>query len=149
MARSTKPIPEGLPNLITQLVAKDARALIAYCEKAFGAALQHAVDGPDGKIIHGYMKIGDAVVFISDASGFSKLTVTNMFLYVPDVDAVFARATAAGGKAVAPVSDMFWGDRWGMVEDPFGNHWQIATHIEDVAPDELMRRMKENAGKAP
>jgi PhnB protein len=146
MARSTKHIPEGLSNLTPQLVAADARALVSFCEKAFGASLQHAMPGPDGKIIHGHMRIGDAVVFLSDAAGFSKPTTTNIFLYVPDVDAVFGKAIAAGAKAIAPVSDMFWGDRWGMLEDPFGNHWQVATHIEDVAPDEMMRRMKAHAG---
>lgn len=125
-----------------QLVAQDGRTLVAFLERAFGAEAQHIMPTPDGGIMHGYLKIGDSVLFVSDAHGFSRPTTTNMFLYVTDVDAAFARAVAAGARAVAPVSDMFWGDRWGMVEDPFGNHWQLATHIEDVSPEEMQRRMK-------
>lgn len=145
MAKAKHHIPEGLPAVIPQLVAKDARALVAFAEQAFGAVLGHAMPGPDGKgIMHGMFRIGDAVVFVSDAVGFSQPTSANLFVYVPDVDACVARATGAGGKLVAPVADMFWGDRWGMVADPWGNIWQVATHKEQVEPDEMMKRMAAN-----
>jgi len=140
--KSPNPIPPGMHTVTPQLVARDARQLLAFLERAFGAEAQHLMPSPEGGIMHGYVKIGDSVLFLSDASGFSKPTTTNHFLYVHDVDAVFARATAAGARALAPVADMFWGDRWALVEDPFGNHWQIATHIEDVSPEEMKRRMQ-------
>jgi PhnB protein len=98
--------------------------------------------GADGaSIMHAYVKIGDSVVFLSDAGGFAKPTTANLFLYVTDVDQAVEQATRAGAKVLAPVSDMFWGDRWGMLKDPFGNTWQIATHVEDVSPEEMQRRM--------
>ena len=143
MIRATKAIPEGLQSVTTQLVVEDGRALIAFLEKAFGA--EHPFPpmyGPDGKtIMHAHVRIGDTTVFLSEAGGFAKPTRANLFVYVADVDATYDRAVAAGATAAAPVADMFWGDRWGMLHDPFGNTWQIATHIEDVAPEDMTRRM--------
>lgn len=142
-AKSAHPIPQGLQAITSQLVVKDAPSLLEFMKSAFGASGEQLMKGPDGKsVLHGMARIGDSVVFFCDAPGFAKPTVANLFLYVVDVDATYKRATAAGAKTVVPVSDMFWGDRWGMVEDPFGNYWQIATHVEDVAPDEMMRRAK-------
>jgi PhnB protein len=143
MTRSTKPIPEGLQSLTPQLVVPDARAAIAFFERAFGAELPFPpMTSADGKtVMHAHVRIGDSVLFLSDAGGFAKRTTSNVFLYLPDVDAAVAKAAAAGAKVLAPVTDMFWGDRWGMLEDPFGNVWQLATHVEDVAPDEMQRRM--------
>lgn len=141
MAKSTKPIPEGMRTLTTQIVAKDVQNAIDFVKKAFGAEQPFPpMKGPDGKIMHGHLRVGDSVLMFSEP-GFSKPTSTNVFVYVPDVDATYAKAISAGGKALAPVADMFWGDRWGMIEDPFGNVWQIATHVEDVPPDEMMKRM--------
>lgn len=146
MARNTKSVPEGLKTLTPQLVVSDARGLVDFITSAFGAELMHAMPTPDGKgIMHGHARIGDCVLFLSDASGFAKPTSANSFLYVDDVDAVFAKAIAAGAKELKPVADMFWGDRWGMIEDPYGNIWQLATHVEDVAPDEMKRRMAANS----
>jgi uncharacterized glyoxalase superfamily protein PhnB len=142
MPRKTNPIPDGFHAVTPQLVARDARALIAFCEKALGAELRHQMPGPDGNsVMHAMLAIGDSNVFVSDAVGFSKPTTTNLYLYVKDVDAAFARATSAGAKVISPLMNMFWGDRWGMVEDPFGNHWQLASHVEDVSPEEMQRRM--------
>jgi PhnB protein len=148
MATSTKAVPEGLHTLTTQIVAADATKVLEFLKTAFGAEAMHIAPGPDGKgIMHGAVRVGDSVLFLSDAAGFSRPTTTNIFMYVSDTDATYKTALAAGAKAVAPVADMFWGDRWGMVEDPFGNHWQIATHLEDVAPDEMQRRMAAQASK--
>jgi PhnB protein len=141
-------VPEGLPAVTPQLVAKDARTLVAFATQAFGAELAHAMPTADGKgIMHGMFRIGGAPVFISDAVGFAQPTAANLFVYVADVDGAVAKAVAAGAKLLAPVADMFWGDRWGMVADPFGNVWQVATHKEQVAPDEMMKRMAAHAAK--
>jgi len=142
MTRSTRPIPEGLHSLTPQVVTNDAGAFLAFAAAAFGAELpQPPMKGPDGGIMHAHLRIGDSVLFASEAGGFAKPTRSNMFLYVPDVDNAVAKATAAGAKILAPPADMFWGDRWAMVEDGFGNVWQIATHIEDVSPSEIKERM--------
>jgi uncharacterized glyoxalase superfamily protein PhnB len=142
MTTSRKHIPEGLHAVTPQLVVSNARALHAFCEAAFGAQLGGVMPGPEGKgVMHSFMRIGDSAIFASDA-GFAKPTSANVFLYVEDADAAVARATAAGAKVTAPVKTMFWGDRWGMIEDPFGNVWQVATHVEDVSPEEMMRRAK-------
>lgn len=138
---ATHHIPQGLPAAIPQLVVKDGHALIDFAKRAFGAEKMHTMPGPDGKgIMHGMFTIGGAPIFVSDAGGFAQPTSANLFVYVPDVDAAYQRALDAGAKSLAPVSDMFWGDRWGMVADPFGNVWQIATHTEDVPPEEMMKR---------
>lgn len=149
MTKSTSPIPPGVPPVIPQLVVPDGKALIDFLERAFGAQTQQIMPGPEGKgIMHATVTIGDGRVFVSDANDFAKPTTANTFLYVEDVDAAFARATEAGATALAPVSDMFWGDRWGMVADPFGNIWQLATHVEDVSPEQMAERMKQ-AGPPP
>jgi PhnB protein len=136
-------IPEGLPAVIPQLVVKDAQALIDFAVRSFDAQFAHAMPGPDGKgIMHGMFSVGGAPIFISDAGGFAEPTRANLFIYVPDVDAAFTRALAAGAKQLQPVTDMFWGDRWGMLSDPFGNIWQVATHKERLSPEEMQRRMK-------
>jgi PhnB protein len=149
MARAKSHIPEGLPALIPQLVVKDALALVDLAKKSFGAELGHYMPGPEGKgVMHGMFSIGGAPVFVSDIPGFAQPTSANLFVYVPDVDASVAQAVAAGGKVLAPVADMFWGDRWGMVLDPWGNVWQVATHKERPEPEEMMKRMAANAGQA-
>jgi PhnB protein len=147
MSKAKSHIPEGLPAVIPQLVVKDARALVDFANKAFGAELQHAAPGPDGTgVMHGFFRIGGAPVFVSDAA-FAQPTQANLFVYVPDVDAAFSRAIAAGAKQLAPVGDMFWGDRWGMLADPWGNIWQVATHKEVVSPEEMQKRMREAAAR--
>src|SRR6516162_6933625 len=106
------------------------------------------MDGPDGKIAHAELKIGDSVIMLSDKMPGSETcspqslggTTSGVFLYVKDVDAVFHRATTAGAKATAQPADMFWGDRYGKVTDPYGHSWSLATHKEDVAPAEMKKR---------
>ncbi|MCA9705520.1 MAG: VOC family protein [Myxococcales bacterium] len=132
-----------MPSLIPQLVVDDARGYLEFLGKALGGETLHVMPGPDGKsVMHAAVRLQDARVFVSDASEFAKKTTANVFLYVSDVDAAYERATAAGAQPVAPVSDMFWGDRWGMVADPSGNLWQLATHVEDVTPEQLAERMR-------
>ncbi len=146
MAIAKSHIPEGLPAVIPQLVVKDALALVEFAKAAFGAELGHFMPGPDGKgVMHGMFNIGGAPVFISDQAGFAQPTSANLFVYVPDVDGSVARAVAAGAKVLAPVADMFWGDRWAMIADPWGTVWQVATHKERLEPEEMMKRMAANA----
>lgn len=135
-------VPHGLPSLISQLVVDDARKLAAFLEATFGAKVAETIPTPDGKgVMHGYLTIEGHALFFAEPFGPAPKTSANMFVYVRDVDAAVKKAEAAGATIVAPVADMPWGDRWGMVKDPFGNLWQIATHIEDVDPDEMKRRM--------
>lgn len=134
-------IPQGLSPVVPQLVIKGAQKAIDFYAAAFGAELLHAMPGAKGGIMHAAVRIGEATVFVSDASEFAQPTSANNFLYVKDVDAIYARATKAGAKVLSPLTNMFWGDRWALVADPFGNQWQLATHVEDVTPEEMQRRM--------
>jgi PhnB protein len=130
-----------MPAVIPQIVVKDAHALVEFAVHAFGAQAGHVMPGPGGKgVMHGMLTIGGAPIFFSDVN-FSAPSSSNLVVYVPDVDAAVARATSRGAKVLAPIADMFWGDRWGMVSDPFGNVWQVATHKEDVSPEEMQKRM--------
>jgi uncharacterized glyoxalase superfamily protein PhnB len=149
MAKSKHPIPEGFRSVTPQLVVEDARPVIDFLRAALDAEVLHEMPGPNGKgVMHAAVRIGDSTIFLSDAVGVAKKTSANLYLYVTDVDKAFAKATRAGAKVGAPVSDMFWGDRWGMLEDPFGNVWQIATHVEDVTPEEMGKRLQAAAPPA-
>ena len=148
MPKAKSHIPEGLPAVIAQLVVKDARAAVDFATKAFGADSAQFMPTPDGKgVMHGMFRIGGAVIFVSDVAGFAQPTSANLFVYVKDVDAAVAAAVAAGAKVLSPAMDMFWGDRWGMISDPQGTIWQVATHIEDIDPQEMMKRAQ--AAAAP
>jgi PhnB protein len=149
MSSKVKPIPEGFHTATPYLIAKDAAAAMEFYKKAFGATELERVTDPSGKVMHGEIKIGDSPIMITDENPaypdwLSPLsrggTPVHIYLYVEDVDAVFNRAIAAGAKELLPVKDQFYGDRSGGVTDPFGHIWYIATHIEDVAPDEIKKR---------
>jgi PhnB protein len=144
----TKPIPEGYHTATPYLVARDAAAAIEFYKRAFGAKEMMRMAAPDGRIGHAEVTIGDSRIMISDeypemgARSPKTLggTPVSIYLYVDDVDAVAGRALAAGAKAVRPVEDKFYGDRAGMLEDPFGHTWHVATHKEDLSAEELRRR---------
>jgi PhnB protein len=153
MSKNVKPVPEGYHTVTPYLVQHDTKRAIEFYTKAFGAETKVNMSGPGGRVMHAEIKIGDSMVFLSDewpemspttkspqTAGFVTGTV---FLYVPDVDALFKRAVDAGAKVQMPVTDMFWGDRFGKVVDPFGHHWGIATHKEDVPPQEMQKRQAE------
>src|ERR1700745_2911539 len=147
MAKATNPIPKRYHTITPPLPCRDAAKAIDFYKKAFGAQELMRMPSPDGKIGHSEIKIGDSVVFISDEfpgrTAETSQTApprSSLFLYVEDVDAVYNRAVSAGAKSTMPLQDMFWGDRFGNVVDPFGHQWGLATHIEDVAPDEIERR---------
>src|SRR5687768_2012544 len=134
-------LPPGLAPVIPQLVVAGAQKAIEFYTKAFGAELLHSMPGPNGSIMHAAIRIGESTLFLSDSTEFAKPTASNTYLYVKDVDATFERAVKAGAAVLAPLSNMFWGDRWGMVADPFGNTFQLGCHVEDVSPEEMGRRL--------
>jgi PhnB protein len=148
MATTVKKIPEGYQTVTPYLVTANADKAIEYYKEAFGAIELARLLGPDGKVMHAEIKIGDSPIMLSDEcpdwDALGPLTrggtTVSIVLYVEDVDAVVSRAIAAGAKAVMPVTDQFWGDRMGTVIDPFGHKWSIATHIEDVSPEEVSTR---------
>jgi PhnB protein len=149
MTASVKPVPEGFHTATPTLIVRNAAEAIEFYKKVFDAEERMRMPSPDGKIMHAEIKIGDSVIFLSDefpnmGGGKSPQTLGGhsggVYLYVPDVDDVFQRAIAAGGKASTPVTDMFWGDRHGNFTDPFGHSWGVSTHTEDVSEEEMEKR---------
>jgi PhnB protein len=147
---AVKPVPEGYNTVTPYLTVDDAAGAIEYYKSAFGAEERVRMDAPDGKIAHAELEIGDSLVMLSDAFPQSSTrspkelggTSAGIFLYVEDVDAVVQRAVDAGATVKMEVEDQFWGDRFGTIEDPFGHIWSIATHVEDVPPEEMEERAK-------
>lgn len=147
----THAIPEGHHSLTPHLVIKGASEAIEFYKQAFGAVelSRMPFPSPDGKVKlgHAELRIGDSRLFLSDEFpeqgstgpvGYSPVTI---HLYVTDADVTFARAVEAGATVTMPLADMFWGDRWGKMIDPFGHHWSIATHLEDLTPEQIGERM--------
>lgn len=143
-----KPIPDGYPAVMPYLHVDGANAAIEFYTSVLGATERMRMDAPGGRIGHAELQIGDAVVMLADefpdmgvrgpkSLGGSAVTI---HAYVDDVDAVFARAIEAGATEVRPVEDQFYGDRSGQFEDPFGHRWSIASHVEDVPPEEMQKR---------
>lgn len=151
MSSIVKPIPEGMHTVTPYLVCKDANAAIAFYAKALGAVELFRMPGPTGKIAHAQIKIGDSVLMMTDENaecGMAgpltlKGTPVSLYLYVEDADKTFDRAVSAGMTVRAPLADMFWGDRWGEVEDPFGHHWHIASRTREPSMEEMQRAMAE------
>ena len=146
---SVKPIPDGMHSLTPHLVCANAAAAIDFYVKAFHAVEQGRLPGPGGKIMHASLRIGDSALMLVDempewgSLGPKSLkgSPVTIHLYVQDVDAAVAQAVAAGAKVTMPVADMFWGDRYGQLEDPFGHRWSVATHTRDVSPEEMKKAM--------
>lgn len=156
MANQVKPVPEGYSTITANLVCRNAARAIDFYKNAFGATEVRRAPGPNGEIIHAELRLGDSTFFVNDPmekqpSAVPNQGVTNpMFihLYVPNADTLFQRAVTAGARVDMPIQDMFWGDRYGRLTDPFGQQWGIATHIEDVAPEEIKRRQDAFFAKA-
>ena len=154
---AVKPIPEGYHTITPYLAVEDAKAAINFYKRAFGATERLAMDGPGGTIAHAELQIGESMIMLSDP--FPQSTIrppserggptASLFLYVDDVDSFVQKAVDAGAKVESEVQDQFWGDRWGTVTDPFGHHWQIATHVEDVSEEEMARRAEEAMASMP
>ena len=149
------PIPPGMTAVTPHLVCAGAADAIEFYKKAFGAVEDSRMPGPDGKIMHAVVRIGgSAVMLVDEAPQWGMLgpkalkgSPVTIHLYVDDVDAFFARAMKAGAKVTLPVDEMFWGDRYGCLEDPFGHRWSAATHVRDVTRAQMMEAMKAMAKK--
>jgi PhnB protein len=147
---AVKPVPEGFHTLTPYLAVENAADAIEYYKKAFGAEEKFRMDAPGGKIGHAELQIGDSLIMLSDPFPQSSTktpselgaTTGSVFMYVEDVDAVVKQAIDAGATVTMEVADQFWGDRFGTIEDPFGHIWSVATHVEDVPPEEIAERAK-------
>jgi PhnB protein len=137
---AVKPVPVGYHTVTPYLTVRGAEKVIEFLKQAFGGEPKEALKRPDGSVMHAQVKIGDSLVMIADESEMAKATPSTLYLYVPNVDAVYERAVKAGGKSIMEPTDMFYGDRSGGVKDPSDNSWFLATHKEDVAPQELRKR---------
>jgi PhnB protein len=149
MSKSVKPIPDGYHAVTPYLAIRGAAKALDLYAKAFGAEELFRMPGPNGSVMHAEIRIGDSIVMLGEESPEQGApspqalggSAVGLLLYVEDVDAACARAASAGCAVRLPPTNMFWGDRYCKLEDPFGHHWSIATHVEDVPPDEMARRM--------
>lgn len=153
MAKAKNPVPEGQHTISPHLTVKNAAQAIDFYRKAFGAKELHRSLGPGGMIMHAALQVGDSMFFLNDEMpnmgdetksplSYGGTGVTINF-YGPDADKIYKQALAAGAKETLPIADQFWGDRYGIVTDPYGHKWAIATRKEDLTPDEMDRRGKE------
>jgi PhnB protein len=146
-----KPIPDEYPRVMPYLIVEDGSAAIDFYRSVLGATERMRMPGPEGKVMHAELEIGDSVIMLADEApemnARSPRTVggtpVSLYVYVDDVDSVFDSAVKAGARALRPVEDQFYGDRSGQFEDPFGHHWGVATQVEDVSPEEMSKRMAE------
>lgn len=156
MTQHVQPIPEGYHSISPILVIRDAKRAIDFYQKAFGAKVLFQQDRPDGELMHAAIKIGDSIVMLGEEcaphEGHEDCvrspdevdgTTVNLYLYVNDVDDQFRQALDAGAQSLMHVEDMFWGDRVGMVRDPFGHIWSIAAHTQDLTEGQMQQRMQE------
>jgi PhnB protein len=152
---NVKPVPDGYPRAMPYLIVDGAAKALDFYKQVFEAKERMRMPAPQGKVGHAEITIGDSVIMLADehpemdaraprAFGGSPVSI---MVYVPDVDATVKTAVAAGAKVTRPVEDMFYGDRTGTIEDPFGHRWHVATHIEDVSPEEMERRVAAAMGK--
>ncbi len=153
---ATKAIPDGYHSVTPYLIVNGAAAAIAFYKDAFGATELMRMPTPDGKIGHAEIKIGDSAIMLADEypeMGYKSPqsiggSAVSLMIYLEDVDSTFARAIDKGARALQPIKNQFYGDRSGTLQDPFGHVWTLATHIEDIPPDELRRRAEEFSQKA-
>lgn len=147
---AANPIPEGYHSLTPYLAVEDASRAIDFYKEAFGAEEVIRMPGPDGSVAHAELQIGDSKLMLSDPFPQSNVRppterggpTASIFMYVEDADATFEQAQQAGATVVAPLEDMFWGDRFGSLADPFGHVWSVATHKEDLSEEEIAERSK-------
>lgn len=135
-----KPIPEGYHSVTPYLAVEGASRLIDFLKHTFGAEVREHIPGENGSVRHAEVMIGNSMVMLGDATCEAGPRPGNLYVYVEDTDATYRRALEAGAESIREPADQFYGDRSAGVKDPFGNHWWIATHIEDVAPEEIARR---------
>jgi PhnB protein len=152
-----KPIPEGFRTLTPHLVVRNAKEALEFYKNAFGAEIGHVAHMPNGKVMHASLRIGDSQLMLNDempeygvgsplSLGGSPVTI---HIYTENVDQAFNRAVSAGAQIKMPLADQFWGDRYGVVADPYGHKWSLASHVKDLSPEEMERAMKEAMAKMP
>jgi PhnB protein len=154
---SVKAIPDGYHTLTPYMTVRDAARAIEFYKQAFGATEKGVMKGPDGKVMHAELRIGDSVLMLADEfPDYGSLSpqaiggsASGLHIYIEDVDAAFDRAVKAGAIVEMPVADMFWGDRYGKLRDPFGHKWSIGTHKADLSMDEMKHGMDEAMAKMP
>jgi PhnB protein len=139
---AVKPVPDGYHTVTPYLTVDDASILIDFLKRAFNAQVKYEMKDDKGNIRHAEVSVGDSILMIGQARDEWKPRPMTFYLYVPDVDSLYKSALAAGAKSLQEVTTQFYGDRSGGVEDPQGNYWWVATHVEDVSPDEMDKRMK-------
>src|SRR5271170_6160786 len=158
MADKVKAIPDGFHTITPHLVVRDAHRAIEFYKQAFGAEVLHVAPAPGGKVMHASLKIGDSILMLNDefpeyggslaptAAGGSGVA---LHIYLENVDAAFARAVSAGATVKMPLMDQFWGDRYGMLMDPFGHKWSLATHTRDMTQEEMLQEQEKAFAKMP
>ena len=138
---TVQPVPKGYHTVTPYLIVDDVAELIEFLQRAFDAEETERIPGPDGSVMHAEVRIGDSMVMLGAEREEWKAMPSMIHLYVPDADAVYAQAIAAGATSVQALADQFYGDRSGGVRGPQGNLWWISTHVEDVSPEEMEKRM--------
>ena len=150
-----KPVPEGYHTITPHLIVRDAARAIEFYKQAFGAKDRGVMKGPDGKVMHAELQIGDSIVMLADEmpefGSRSPQSIggspAGLHIYTDNVDAAFDRAVKAGAQVEMPVMEQFWGDRYGKLKDPFGHSWSVATHVKDLSVEEMKRGMDEAMAK--
>ncbi|MDP9159582.1 MAG: VOC family protein [Acidobacteriota bacterium] len=157
MTDKVKPIPDGYHTLTPHLTVRDAARALDFYQKAFGAQILHVHKMPDGKIMHATIKIGDSLCMLNDEfpewQTLSPVSTAGsgvtLHIQIEDVDTAFKQAVSAGATVKMPLMDMFWGDRYGTVSDPFGHTWSLATHVRDVSPEEMQQASEAMSQEMP
>jgi len=146
-----KPVPDGFGTITPHIVVNEAEKAIEFYKKAFGAQEISKAKGPTGKIIHAMVRIGDSLLMLNDEFPENKVVGPNalggtpfaLHIYTDDPDKMYKQAVGAGAIEIMPISDMFWGDRYGQIQDPFGHRWAIAAHVKDMSPEQMKQATKE------
>jgi PhnB protein len=157
MTRNVKPVPEGFRTVTPHLMVQDVAQAIDFYQRAFGAKEIVRMNGPEGKVTHAQITIGDSNILLGPAPSIGNLrspeslggSTVSIFLYLDNVDSIFDQAVSAGAQATQPLADMFWGDRYGLLTDPSGHRWAITTHKEDLTPEQIDKRSMEFFSKNP
>lgn len=157
MPAAVKPIPDGFHTITPHLTVRDAKGAIEFYKKALGAQQLHVSLMPDGKVMHATLKIGDSVIMMNDefremggtSAPRADAAAVTLHIYVDNVDKLFQQATAAGATVKMPLQDQFWGDRYGIITDPYGFQWSLGQHVKEVAPEEIQKAMSDMAKQPP
>lgn len=158
MTDKVKAVPDGFHTITPHLTVRDAHRALDFYKQAFGAEVLHVMPGPGGKVMHAAFRIGDSIVMMNDefpemggSLAPSPTTGSGVMLhiYLDNVDAAFDRAVSAGASVKMPLMDMFWGDRYGTLLDPFGHRWSLATHVRDMSPEEMQQEQEKAFSKMP